>query len=96
MHDVKLPVNYDKLHYRERRIIRNEYIRRQDGLCKHCNEPLNGAPSSEVSCLRVNEDLFPQNFFKWAVHLHHDRNTSMTIGAVHCYCNAVLWQYHGE
>ena len=36
------------------------------------------------------------NFFKWPVHLHHCHDTGMTTGAVHCYCNAVLWQYPGK
>jgi hypothetical protein len=40
--------------------------------------------------------LFPKNFLKWPVHLHHSHDTGMTIGAVHSYCNAVLWQYHNE
>jgi hypothetical protein len=49
-----------------------------------------------VMSKKINVDLFPPNFFKWPVHLHHDHRTGMTIGAVHCRCNAVLWQYHGE
>ena len=44
----------------------------------------------------ITNSLFPPNFFKWPVHLHHSHDTGMTIGAVHARCNAVLWQYHGE
>lgn len=46
--------------------------------------------------MTVNMKLFPPNFFKHPVHLHHDHQTGMTIGAVHNHCNAVLWQYYGE
>ena len=44
----------------------------------------------------IDEELVPENFFKYPVHLHHSHYTGMTIGAVHANCNAVLWQYHGE
>jgi len=30
------------------------------------------------------------------MHLHHNHETDMTEGAVHAYCNAVLWQYEGK
>lgn len=93
---MELPVNYDDLHYTERRAVREEYIKRQKGKCRHCGEPLNGEPSDEVCGKWINKRLFPETFFKWPVHLHHDHNTGMTIGAVHNKCNAVLWQYYGE
>jgi len=93
---LKLPVNYDELHFTERRTVREEYIRIQDGLCCHCKNALNGEPSVDVTRQSVKKYLFPKNFFKWPVHLHHSHKTGMTIGAVHNYCNAVLWQYHGE
>jgi hypothetical protein len=53
-------------------------------------------PNIDVLTMPINEKIFPPNFFKYPVHLHHDHNTGMTIGAVHAYCNAVLFQYHGE
>jgi hypothetical protein len=93
---MKLPVNYNELHFSERKLVREEYVKRQNGLCSHCGEPLEGDPASEITKLRVNRKLFPKTFFKWHVHLHHSHKTGMTIGAVHNYCNAVLWQYHGE
>jgi hypothetical protein len=93
---VNLPVDYRNLHFSQRKEVRNQYVKIQGGLCKHCGMPLDGPPAVEVSKLPVNERLFPDSFFKWPVHLHHNHNTGMTIGAVHCYCNAVLWQYHGE
>jgi hypothetical protein len=93
---MKLPVNYELLSIADRKRVRNEYVVLQGGLCYHCSQPLDGNPSSEVMALPVNTRLFPQTFFKWPVHLHHSHDTGMTIGAVHCYCNAVLWQYYNE
>jgi len=93
---MKLPVDYDELSAIERRQVRLEYIERQKGLCYHCKTSLEHGPAEYVRNVQVDRKLFPPSFFKWPVHLHHDHNTGMTIGAVHCYCNAVLWQYHGE
>jgi hypothetical protein len=44
----------------------------------------------------IDRELFPPGFFNYPVHLHHSHNSGLTIGAVHSYCNAVLWHYHGE
>lgn len=93
---MKLPINYDESHWTIRRKAREEYIKRQEGKCFFCKEPLNSDPSEDVKYLWINKDLFPDNFFDHPVHLHHSHETGMTIGAVHCLCNAVLWQYHGE
>ena len=93
---MELPVNYDATPFGERRLVREEYVKRQGGNCHHCKQPLNGPPGSEVSGKYVHKPLFPSGFFKWPVHLHHCHRTGMTIGAVHNYCNAVLWQYLGE
>lgn len=91
-----LPANYNDLHYTERKIVREEYARLQDGLCYYCKNSLKAEPAENVRCKPIKKHLFPDSFFKWPVHLHHDHKTGMTIGAVHNYCNAVLWQYHGE
>lgn len=93
---MKLPVNYTTLLPSTRREVREEYIRRQKGKCYHCKNLLNEKPRSAVIKLPVNKSLFPPNFFHYPVHLHHDHESGMTIGAVHNYCNAVLWQYFGE
>lgn len=93
---MKLPVNYEKLTPKERRLVREEYVRLQNGLCAHCKKDLKAEPAEDVLKLWVNESLFPTGFFKHPVHLHHNHQTGMTIGAIHNYCNAVLWQYHGE
>ncbi len=93
---MNLPVNYNEIHYEVRRAVRGEYVKLQQGKCYHCGELLSMPPAEYVTNMIVDKDLFPNGFFKWPVHLHHDHNTGMTIGAVHSYCNAVLWQYHGE
>ncbi|OOV05784.1 hypothetical protein [Rhodoferax fermentans] len=93
---MELPVNYNDTPFSERRAVREEYARIQEGKCSHCGAQLDGAPTAEILSKRINTRLFPENFFKWPVHLHHDHDTGMTIGAVHSTCNAVLWQYHGE
>ncbi len=93
---IELPVNYNSLHYTERRLIREEYITQQNGKCYYCDSQLNEEPSDSVKQKPIDKHLFPLNFFKYPVHLHHNHKTGMTIGAVHNYCNAVLWQYHGE
>lgn len=94
--NMDLPVNYNEIHYTERRKVREEYVKRQGGNCCHCGAPLSGEPTKEIKEKWVNRRLFPPNFFKWPVHLHHNHDTGMTIGAVHNRCNAVLWQYHDE
>lgn len=93
---MKLPVNYNLLHFTERKKVRESYVKIQNGLCHYCGNPLNGKASEDVMAKRIKTDLFPDSFFKWPVHLHHSHVTGMTIGAVHCYCNAVLWQYEDE
>lgn len=93
---MELPVDYRHLTPSQRRVVREAYIEKQGGKCKHCEAPLNDKAAETILRKPVDKDLFPANFFRWPVHLHHDHNTGLTIGAVHCYCNAVLWQYHGE
>jgi len=93
---MELPVNYNKLHHRQKRAVREAYIKQQDGLCQHCGALLTEGPADEIAKLKVTPKLYPAGFFNNPVHLHHDHNTEMTIGAVHAYCNAVLWEHHGE
>ena len=93
---MKLPVDYDLLTPFERRDVRNEYVKEQNGRCWFCQSQLICDPSDDVMNKKINRKAFPRNFFKWPIHLHHDHNTGMTIGAVHAKCNAVLWQYHNE
>lgn len=93
---MDLPVNYTLLTQYQRRQVREEYVRLQGGLCHYCGMPLDGKPSKAVLKKRLNMRLFPVGFLHHPIHLHHDHDTGMTIGAVHARCNGVLFQYHGE
>ncbi len=93
---ITLPINYKNSHWIVRKKARKQYAIKQDGLCYHCKEPLNGEPSCEIMDKDIDYSLFPIGMFDYPIHLHHDHKTGMTIGAVHCLCNAVLWQFHGE
>lgn len=93
---MELPIDYTRSTPDVRRRAREQYVLEQKGQCHHCKQPLSGPPLDTVKALRINLSLFPPNFLRWPVHLHHCHKTGMTIGAVHSYCNAVLWQHHGE
>jgi hypothetical protein len=105
---MRLPINYYIATWAERKAARLAYITRQGGKCLACKAPLTGEPN--VSKLRdnldpairtnylcdINRSNFPKGFFNHPIHLHHSHKTGKTIGAVHAYCNAWLWQYLGE
>lgn len=95
---MELPTKYSKLDWRkgEKAIVREQYIKLQNGLCYYCNQPLNSNPPSEITSKSINWKLFPPNFLQHPIHLQHCHKTDMTEGAVHAYCNAVLWQYEGR
>lgn len=92
----KLPIKYSKANARERKAVREQYVREQGGLCYFCKQPLNEDPPQEIKSKKINWQLFPPNFLKYPVHLQHDHGTDLTEGAVHARCNAVMWQYHGR
>lgn len=52
---MELPVNYDKIPQKQRRIVREEYIRVQEGNCQHCGESLDGDPSGQVVATGFSE-----------------------------------------
>ena len=93
---MKLPVKYRDIPIHDRRVVRTAYIEKQEGLCHHCRSSLAGLPPKSIRQIQVTSSLFPLTFFNYPVHLHHSHASGLTIGAVHAYCNAVLWQYHGE
>jgi len=93
---MKLPVKYTDFHYTKRWKIREAYIEQQKGLCYHCHACLKGSPEESIAKKKVTPKRYPKGFFNHPVHLHHNRVTGMTLGAVHCHCNAVLWEYHNE
>lgn len=90
-----VPIKYSRVSPAERRAKREEYVVAQGGLCYYCRERLAVSPNMDKT---IDWSLFPGgiDFLKHRVHLHHCHKTDNTLGAVHAYCNAVLWQYHGE
>jgi hypothetical protein len=88
-----LPQRYSELTQPERAQVRQQYIRKQNGLCYHCHLPLD---RDTIHTHIINWNRFPDGFRNNPVHLHHDHKTDLTLGAVHAYCNAKLWQWHGE
>jgi hypothetical protein len=94
--NLKLPVNYDEIDFKERKEVKEQYIKVQKEKCWYCGRNLFKDPPEEMKKLYIIKTLFPKNFFMYPIHLHHDHNTGMTIGAVHSLCNAVLWQYEGK
>ena len=90
---MDLPVNYNETPSKQRKVVREEYIKIQKGLCYHCELPLNESPAPTKP---IDASLFPKGFFIHPVHLHHSHDTGMTLGAVHSKCNAELWQWYGE
>lgn len=90
---MNLPARYDDLSWQEKREVREEYMRRQNGLCWYCDKSLSGSPAEWVLAKVIDRKLFPQGFFKYPVHLHHNKRSGLTIGAVHSLCNAVSFQY---
>lgn len=91
-----LPVDYDTLEQYQRREVREQYILEQDNKCFYCGETLSENVPQRISDMVINWSLFPKNFLKYHIHLQHDHETGMTEGAVHNYCNAVLWQYENR
>ena len=90
---MKLPTDYTELKPEERRMVREEYIKLQKDKCYFCKSNLSEPAPKEITDKKIDWSLFPDNFLKYPIHLQHNHNTKMTEGAVHNYCNAVMWQY---
>ncbi len=93
---MKLPINYEKADWRKRREAREQYVWDQDDKCMHCGEHFDDGPPTSVTEKKIDWSMFPPNFLEYPIHLQHNHSTGMTEGAVHAYCNAVMWQYHGR
>jgi hypothetical protein len=91
-----LPVDYNKLSIKEKKRVREQYIEEQGGMCMYCNEELSFPPPKKITDKQIFWRQFPDNFLKYPIHLQHDHGSGLTEGAVHAYCNAVLWQYDGR
>jgi len=94
--EIKLPCQYEKLTQLQRRQVREDYIKKQDGKCMHCGGDLSQDPPQYILDTEVNLTLFPPNFLKYPIHLQHDHDSGLTEGSVHARCNAVLWQHYGR
>ena len=88
-----LPTDYTILSREERRKVRLQYIDEQKEKCFYCGVDLSKLPPIKILEKNINWSLFPEGFLKYPVHLQHCHKTGMTEGAVHAYCNAVMWQY---
>ena len=93
---MELPVRYSLLGPTEKRMVREEYISRQGGICMFCHENIYDPPPARVLSKTLQMRLFPKGFLQYPIHLQHNHHTDMTEGAIHAYCNGVLWQYHGR
>ena len=93
---TNLSKNYNKLTPSEKRLLRLEYIKQQDNKCWFCKNDLNEKPSKEIAEKFLNLGLFPKGFLNSPIHLQHDHKTGLTEGAVHAYCNGILWQYFNK
>lgn len=91
---MKLPVKYAKLDWQDRKAVREQYIKLQHGKCYWCKGDLSESAPKNIMDKEIDWRLFPDNFLKYPIHLQHNHDTDMTEGAVHNYCNAVMWQYH--
>lgn len=91
--EYNLPLNYHEIPFNERRKVREQYIEEQKGLCFYCKKDLQQEPIKDKT---INWNLFPPNFMKYPIHLQHCHKTGLTEGAVHAYCNAVMWQYENR
>lgn len=94
--EIKLPVIYEELNFKQKRNVRELYIKNQKWKCFYCGWSLDVAPPKRITDKIINRDLFPDNFLKYPVHLQHDHNSWLTEWAVHSYCNAVMWQYENK
>lgn len=91
-----LPVDYDKLNRKERFTVREQYVKEQNNKCYWCKHSLTTEPPKEITDKTINWKMFPEGFLDYPIHLQHDHYSGMTEGAVHGYCNAVMWQYHNK
>jgi len=92
----KLPVVYDELEWYQRSEVREQYVKEQENKCFYCDGSLDENAPEHIKEKKLNLDLFPPKFLSYPIHLQHDHDTGMTEGAVHSYCNAVMWQYEGR
>lgn len=91
-----LPVKYDQITQFERMIVRGQYVMLQRGMCFYCAEDLDLDAPKTITDNEIDWSVFPTGFLSNPIHLQHDHETGLTEGAVHAYCNAVMWFYEGR
>lgn len=96
MSKTDLPTDYTKLSPYQRKQVREQYILEQHNLCYWCRGTLSLAPPQAITEKSIDWSMFPPHFLRHPIHLQHCHDTNLTEGAVHAYCNAVMWQYHGR
>jgi len=89
-----LPIVYSSVSNYIRTQVKEQYVFEQNGICNVCKCSLYDRPDVSITKKNINWKLFPKTFLKTPIHLQRNHTTDMTIGAVHAYCNAVMWQYH--
>jgi len=94
--EFNLPIDYTKLSGKNRRLVREQYTKEQDGKCYYCKEDLDKKPPKKITDLKINLKLFPPGMLRNPIHLQHNHYSGMTEGSVHAYCNCVMWQYNGK
>lgn len=90
------PRVYGTLLPREKIELREQYAFHQGDRCCFCGGYFCNPPIAGVADIPIDKWRFPPGFFDSYMHLHHDHDTGLTLGAVHAQCNAVLWQYLGR
>lgn len=92
----ELPVDYNKIPWRQIKDVRDQYTQEQNGICLFCGGDLHSKPPEYIKEIPIDWSYFPVGFFKNPTHLYYRRDTGMTVGTVHQKCNAVIWKYELE
>lgn len=87
---------YSKMTPNDRRNLREQMARAQGDECWYCTAPLYMTPPVHIGNYKYNKRSFPPNMLKYPVHLHHDHETDICLGAVHAKCNVYMWEVEGK
>lgn len=93
---IELPTIYDDLTPLQKANARHKYTKRQKNKCFYCLGSLSLDPPKNITDKPINLRKFPPGFLNHPIHLQHDHDTGLTEGAVHAYCNAVMFEYEGR
>ena len=82
MTEFTLPVLYSKTSSANRRLIREQYIKEQHGLCYWCNCNLTEQPPKDILDMKINWRLFPTGFLNAPIHLQHNHTAMQLCGNI--------------